>query len=476
MIRSATLGLSALLLAGCSMTPAYRRPVAPVPVALPQGGAYPALATGDGAIDAIGWHEFFPDARLQRVIATALAQNRDLRATIANVAVARAQFRVANAARLPTVAVTPAISRYHGSVGSNGYVNGYGSSTGGTTADAVGVSGGTSAFELDLWGRVRSLSQAALETWLASEEGSKAAQTTLVAQVASAWLTVGAQADALTVARSTLQSREQTLALARSREQQGIGTTLEVAQAQTLQASARSDVAAYQTTLAQATNALQLLVGAPVAAADLPTTLGNGDAVLSQLPVGLDSAVLLRRPDVLSAEHQLRAANANIGAARAALFPTISLTGLLGLASGSLGGLFDQAGAFNWGLSGSATQTLFDGGARAGNLAAARARTVAAVAIYEKAVQGAFSDVANALARRGTIDEQMAAQEANLAAAEQAAAISDARYRTGVDTWLVALDAARTAYAARQSLVATRLERAINMVTLYEVLGGGLKP
>ena len=447
-----------------------------MPVALPQGGAYPALVTGDGAIDAIGWHEFFPDARLQRVIATALAQNRDLRATIANVAVARAQFRVANAARLPTVAVTPAISRYHGSVGSNGYVNGYGSSTGGATADAVGVSGGTSAFELDLWGRVRSLSQAALETWLASEEGRKAAQTTLVAQVASAWLTVGAQADALTVARSTLQSREQTLALARSREQQGIGTTLEVAQAQTLQASARSDVAAYQTTLAQATNALQLLVGAPVAAADLPTTLGNGDAVLSQLPVGLDSAVLLRRPDVLSAEHQLRAANANIGAARAALFPTISLTGLLGLASGSLGGLFDQAGTFNWGLSGSATQTLFDGGARAGNLAAARARTVAAVAIYEKAVQGAFSDVANALARRGTIDEQMAAQEANLAAAEQAAAISDARYRTGVDTWLVALDAARTAYAARQSLVATRLERATNMVTLYEVLGGGLKP
>jgi multidrug efflux system outer membrane protein len=476
MIRRLPLAVSALWLAGCSMTPAYHRPAAPVPVALPQGGAYPALPAGDGAIDAVGWHDFFPDARLQRVIATALDQNRDLRAAIANVAVARAQYRVANAARLPTVTVTPAISRYHGSVGSNGYVSGNGDTTGGTTTDAVGVSGGAAAFELDLWGRVRSLSQAALETWLASEEGRKAAQTTLVAQVASAWLTVGAQADALSVARATLASREQTLAVARNREAQGIGTTLEVAQAQVLQAGARSDVAAYQTALAQATNALQLLVGATVAPADLPTTLGNGDAVLAQLPVGLDSAVLLRRPDVLSAEHQLRAANANVGAARAALFPTISLTGLVGLASGSLGGLFDQAGAFNWGLSGSAAQTLFDGGARAGNLAAARARNAAAVAVYEKAVQAAFSDVANALARRGTIDEQLAAQQANLAAAEQAATITDARYRSGVDTWLAALDAARTAYAARQSLVATRLERATNMVTLYEVLGGGLKP
>jgi multidrug efflux system outer membrane protein len=475
MIRALLVTGTALMLAGCSMTPVYRRPAAPVPVTLPQGGAYPALQTGDGAIDAIGWHDFFPDARLQRVIATALDQNRDLRAGIANVAAARAQFRVANAARLPTVAATPAISRYHGSIGSGGYVSGYGDTTGGPTTDAVGVAGGVASFELDLWGRVRSLSQVALETWLASDEGRKAAQTTLVAQVASAWLTVGAQADALNVARATLQTREQTLTVARSREQQGIGTTLEVAQAQTLQASARSDVAAYQTALAQATNALQLLVGAPIAPGDLPATLGNGDAVLAQLPVGVDSAVLLRRPDVLSAEHQLRAANANIGAARAALFPTISLTGLVGLASGSLGGLFDSAGAFNWGLSGSATQTLFDGGAKAGNLAAARARNAAAVAMYQRAVQGAFSDVANALARRGTIDEQMTAQEANLAAAEQAAAISDARYRTGVDSWLAALDAARTEYAARQSLVATRLERATNMVTLYEVLGGGLK-
>ena len=464
-----------LALAGCSMAPAYQRPAAPVPAALPQGGAYPALPAGDGTIDAIGWHDFFPDARLQRVIAAALAGNRDLRVSVANVAAARAQFRVVRAAQLPTVTVAPSISRYHGGVSTNGYTGGYGDSTG-PTSDAFGASVGAAAFELDLWGRVRSLSQAALETWLASDEGRKAAQTALIAQVATTWLTIGADADALGVARDTLASRETGLTLARQREAQGIGTALEVAQAETLVASARSDVAAGQTTLAQATNALQLLVGGPVAADDLPATLGTGDAVLSSLPVGLDSAVLLRRPDVLSAEHQLRAANANVGAARAALFPTISLTGVLGLSSGSLSGLFDQGGVFNWGMSASASQALFDNGARRGNLAAARARHDAAVATYEKAVQSAFSDVANALARRGTIDEQLSAQEANVTAAQKAASITEMRYRNGVDTWLAALDAARTAYAARQSLVATRLDRATNMVTLYEALGGGLKP
>jgi multidrug efflux system outer membrane protein len=475
MRRAIAIPALALMLAGCSMAPAYQRPAAPVPAALPQGAAYPALQTGDGAIDSIGWHDFFTDARLQRVISAALANNRDLRISVANVAAARAQYRVDRAALLPTVTATPALSRFHGSVSTNGYTSGYGNSTG-STSDAFGVSGGVASFELDLWGRVRSLSRVALETWLASEEGRKAAQTALISEVASGWLTIGAQADALDVARATLRSREQTLALAHNRDDQGIGTTLEVAQAETLVATARSDVASYQTALAQATNALQLLVGAPVVGDDLPTTLGNGDAVLSRLPVGIDSAVLLRRPDVLSAEHQLRAANADIGAARAAMFPTISLTGVLGLASGSLGGLFNSGGVYNWGIAGSATQTLFDGGARAGNLAATRARHDAAIATYEKSVQSAFGDVANALARRGTIDDQMAAQEANVTAATKAAAITDARYRTGVDTWLAALDAARTAYAARQSLVATRLDRATNMVQLYEVLGGGLKP
>ena len=466
--------LPLLALAGCSMTPAYQRPGLPIPATLPTGTAYPALATGDGAIDAIGWHDFFPDARLQRVIATALLQNRDLRASVANVEVARAQYRVVRAAQLPTITASPVFSRYHGAISNNGSLNGNATKAG-PTANVFGVSGGA-AFELDLWGRVRSLGQAALETYLATDEGRKAAQTTLIAQVAQTWLTVGADADALNVAQETLRSRDASLAIARQREAQGIGTGLEVAQAEALAATARSDMAADQTVLAQATNALQLLVGATVAPQDLPATLGTGNVVLANLPVGLDSAVLLRRPDVLAAEHQLRAANANIGAARAALFPTISLTSVLGLASGSLGGLFDTGGVFSWSLGSNASQTLFDGGAKSGNLAAARARHAAAVAIYEKAVQNAFSDVANALARRGTIDEQLSAQTAYVAAAETAAAMTEARYHAGIDTSLAALDAARTAYAARRALVGTRLDRATNMVTLYEVLGGGLKP
>jgi multidrug efflux system outer membrane protein len=475
MTRSASLIAITLTLSACNMAPTYIRPAAPVPPALPQGASYPALAPGDTGVDAIGWHAFFPDPRLQRVIAAALVNNRDLRASVANVEVARAQYRVANAARLPTITATPSASVYHGSVSASGYTSGYGNSTGSTSA-AFGVAGGVASFELDLWGRVRNLSRAALENWLASDEGRKSAQTALVAEVAQAWLTIGADADALGVARDTLDSRNTTLTVARQRDAQGVGTKLEIAQAETLTQSSRSDVAAYTTALAQAKNTLALLVGAPVDAADLPDTLGEGQAVLGTLPVGLDSAVLLRRPDVLSAEHQLIAANANIGVARAAFFPTISLTSVAGLASGSLAGLFDRGGTFNWGAGAGASQTLFDGGALSGNLAAARARRDAAVALYEKAVQAAFTDTANALARRGTIDEQLAAQQAYVASADRAAAITDARYRSGVDAWLSALDAKRTAYAAHQSLVNVRLERATNMVTLYEVLGGGLKP
>ncbi len=474
MMRRMVSGGCALLLAGCSMAPAWQRPALPVPAALPQGGAYPDLAAGSGAIDSIGWQQFFADARLQRVIAAALANNRNLRATIANVAAARAQYRVVRAAQVPTINATAAANVYHGSVSAGGYTGGA-TGSGGATADTYGVSGGAAAFELDLWGRVRNLGESALQSWLAGDEGRKAAQITLVAEVARSWLTIGATADALAVAQETLTGREAALTIARAREAQGIGTVLAVAQADTLVQTARADVAAYTTALARATNALHVLAGTTVPATDLPTSLGAGDAVLASLPVGLDSAVLLQRPDVLAAEHRLRAVNADLGVARAALFPQISLTGLVGLASGSLGGLFDAGGRFNWGASAGASQTLFDGGAKAGTIAVARARREAAMAQYEGAVQSAFADVANALARRGTIDAQERAGAAYLASTDQAATIIRARYDQGIDTGLAALDADRTVYAARQALIATRLERASNMVTLYAVLGGGLQ-
>lgn len=475
-VAAPAVALAALLLAGCSMAPRYVRPAAPVPASLPQGEAFAALTGSDGRIDALGWRDFFTDTRPQAVVETALANNRDLRVTIANVAVARASYRQQRAANLPAITAGGTASAVHnGSLSGTSGAGSTGSGASAGTIETYSGSVGTSAFELDLWGRKASLTRAAFENYLASEEGRKAATITLVGEVATAWLTYAANADALAIARQTLDSQTRTLKVTQRREADGIGTRLDVAQAQTQVDSARAEVADYTTALAQARNALDLLAGQPVAPEQLPTTLGNGDQVRPALPVGLDSGVLLRRPDVLQAEHSLQAANANIGAARAAFFPTISLTGLLGFASNSLSGLFD-AGQFRWNASGSATQTLFDGGVKANALAASKASRDAAVAAYERAIQSAFRDVADALARRGTIDERVAAAQSLLASAETAASLSQRRYDAGVATYLEPLTAQRTAYTARQALVTARLTRATNMVTLYRVLGGGLKP
>lgn len=479
MTRIATLarGLMAggtlMALGACNMAPHYVRPDLPVAPALPQGTSYPRLAAGDGAVDAIGWQAFFTDQRLKDTITLALANNRDLRSAIAAVEQARAQYKVGRAALLPTVTAGPSASISRG--GNGGNANGAGGNFGGGTNENYQLSGGISAFELDLWGRLRNTSRAAFETYLASAEGRRATQITLVSETATAWLTLAADRDGLAVAQATLGTREQTLKLTQQLEANGVGTKLAVAQAQTALDTTRADVADYTTAVAQDRNALELLTGAPVPEALLPTTLGDGTQMLTSLPVGLSSEVLLRRPDVLQAEHTLEAANARIGVARAAFFPRISLTGLLGLASSSLSGLFD-GGRFTWSASGSATQTLFDGGALAGNLAYAKATRDVAVASYEKSIQVAFREVADALARRGTIDDKLKAQESYLANAQKAADITRSLYRNGINTFLEPLDADRTAYAARQALVSARLARATNMVTLYEVLGGGIAP
>jgi multidrug efflux system outer membrane protein len=414
------------------------------------------LAAGATRIDEIGWRDFFLDDRLRQVIALSLANNRDLRVAVANVEQAQALYRVQRAALFPTVAAT--------ATGSEARTNGL-------TVDTLSTGIGISSFTLDLFGRQRNLTQAQFQTFLATDEGRKATQITLVAEVATAWLTYAANADLLRVAEETLQSREQSLALTQRREAMGIGTRLDIAQAQTALQTARSDVADYKTRLAQARNALELLTGAPVSEAMLADTLGNGGQTLATLPVNLSSAVLLQRPDVLGAEHRLRAAYANIGAARAAWFPTISLTAALGVASGSLSGLFNS-GDFRWNASGNASETVFDAGARSGLASAKAART--AVATYEKAIQTAFSEVANALARRGTIDDKLAAQLALTDNAGRALTLSQSRYRNGIDTYLTTLDAQRTLYTARLSLVNTRLAAASNMVELYRSLGGGL--
>jgi multidrug efflux system outer membrane protein len=475
-IPALALLLTATALSGCNLAPNYTRPSGAVPVALPEGGIYPHAATDAPDVSAIGWRDFFTDDRLRRVIQLGLENNRDLQVAAANVLQARAQYHVQRADILPSI----------GATGSATYTNSLGAAAGGIGATpgspAVGSSSdiqyysagvGISSFELDLFGRLRNLSKAALEQYFASEAGQRTARISLIAEIATAWLTFASDQEQLRLSRDTLKTFDQTLELTRAQFRIGVASELEAKQAETNYQSARNDIAVLQTRIAQDQNALNLLAGTTVAADLLPTTLGDTPVTRDALPANLSSDVLLRRPDVLQAEHQLIAQNANIGAARAAFFPRISLTAALGTASGGLSGLFG-AGTGTYNVNPSITLPLFDGGRNKGNLDYAKASRTAAVATYEKTIQTAFREVADALAQRGTIDEQVSAQTARATAAQAAATLSDARYRAGVDSFLTSLDAQRTAYAARQQLVTTRAARASNLVELYRGLGGGL--
>jgi multidrug efflux system outer membrane protein len=332
---------------------------------------------------------------------------------------------------------------------------------------------GFSSFELDLFGRVRNLSQAALQQYFATEEAQRSARIALIGEIATAWLTLAADQDQLRLSRETLASFGRSLELTRAQFRVGVISELEVQQSETNYQQARADIATLTAQIAQDQNAINLLAGTTIPVEQLPSELGDLDYVLSDLPTNVSSAVLLRRPDVLQAERTLYAANANIGAARAALFPSISLTTTLGTISTALGGLFG-AGTANFSVAPAVALPLFDGGARRANVEVARAQQLGAVATYEDTLQTAFREVADALATRGTIGEQLSAQTARAAAAATAERLSDARYRAGVDSFLNTLDAQRTSYAARQTLVQTRLTRATNLVTLYRTLGGGL--
>ncbi len=501
----------ATTLSGCNLAPKYVRPVGAAPETLPQGGIYPRAATDAPDITQVGWRDFFLDPRLRQVIETGLANNRDLRIAAGNVLQARAQYRVQRASQVPNTTISGSgtytnnvFGAAGGGLGAGGMAGGgtgtgTGSGTGtggvgggtgvgaGAGAGAVGggigsassnlefysVNAGFSQFELDLFGRVRNLSRAALEQYFASEEAQRTARISLIAEIANAWLTMAADQEQLRISRETLKAFEQSLELTRARFRIGVASELEARQAETNYQAARNDIAALQTQVARDQNALNLLVGATVPADQLPTELGNAPVTRDALPGNLSSEVLLRRPDVLQAEHQLIAENANIGAARAAFFPRISLTATIGTISTALSGLFG-GGSFTYNAAPSVALPLFDGGRNAANLDYAKASQQVAVATYERAIQTAFREVSDALAQRGTIEEQVAAQTARAEAASVAARLSDARYRAGVDSFLVALDAQRTAYAAQQQLVTTRLARGSNLVELYRSLGGGL--
>jgi multidrug efflux system outer membrane protein len=467
----------ALLLAGsmlsaCNLAPKYVRPSGAVPAALPEGGVYPSAATDAPDVTAIGWRDFFTDDRLRQVIQLGLDNNRDLRVAAANVLQARAQYRVQRADILPSISANGSATYTNSAsaAASTGGAAGGGS----TDIQYFQANVGVSSFELDLFGRLRNLSKAALEQYFATEEAQRTTRISLISEIATAWLTLASDQEQLRLSQSTLKTFEQTLELTRAQFRIGVASELESRQAETNYQAARNDIATLQTRIAQDQNALNLLAGTTVSADLLPAALGDGRVTRDALPANLSSEVLLRRPDVLQAEHQLIAQNANIGAARAAFFPRLSLTAALGTISPALGGLFGS-GTGTYNVAPSVALPLFDGGRNKGNLDYAKASQKVAVATYEKTIQTAFREVADALAQRGTIDEQVSAQTARANAAQVAAKLSDARYRAGVDSFLVALDAQRTSYAAEQQLVTTRTTRSSNLIELYRALGGGLQ-
>ncbi|QQV76723.1 efflux transporter outer membrane subunit [Sphingomonas aliaeris] len=480
---TAVLALSTAL-SGCNLAPNYTRPGAVVPPSFPQGGPYPRAKTDAPDVTKIGWRAFFTDPRLQAVIDAGLANNRDLRIAAGNVLQARAQYRVQRADLLPTVNATGGATFTNNALGAGGGAGAVGAgagagagtgATGGGSTDFQIYQGqiGISAFELDLFGRIRNLSRAAQEQYFASEEAQRAARISLIAEIATAWLTMASDQEQLRLSRETLKAFAETSRLTRAQFEIGVASELEARQADTNYQGTRNDIAALTAKIAQDKNALDLLVGAPVATEQLPNGLAANRLTREALPGNLDSSILLSRPDVLQAEHQLIAQNANIGAARAAFFPQISLTAALGTISTALSGLF-SGGSYTYSVGPTIGLPLFDAGRNKGNLDYARASQVVAQATYERAVQTAFREVADALAQRGTIEEQVSAQSARVNSAEVAGRLSDARYRAGVDSFLVALDAQRTAYAARLQLVTTRLTQESNMVELYRALGGGL--
>lgn len=458
--------LAVLTLGGCvNLAPAYVRPVPPTPDHFPAG---PTAEEASLAAPA-GWRDFFADARLKEVIERALAHNRDLRMALANIASARAQYRVQRAALTPslTAQAQANIAQQPGDVA--------GGTAGSGSVDThdYSLTAGASAYQLDLFGKVRNLTQAAQAQVLASRAARDAAQITLISEVTNDYLAVGADRALLKIAQDTLDSGNESLALARRRLAAGVATDLDVSQAETIVQQARYDVARLTTQLAQDRNALDLMVGAPVEAGLLPTGLGDPVVVLARMPEAVGSRALLARPDVVEAEDQLRAANANIGAARAAFFPNIALTGSGGLSSLALSSLFKGA-AGTWSFVPTVSQTLFDGGAHRGDLDYAKAQRDYSVARYEKAVQTAFREVADALAQRATIDEQLSAQTALVAASANSLRLAQARYERGSDTYLNVLVARRGLYSAQQGLVAVQQLRAANLVSLYTALGGGL--
>jgi outer membrane protein, multidrug efflux system len=472
--------MTAAVLSACSLAPVYKQPAAPIATAYPEeasagmpagtsmaGSEKAAAVRQAGGITAdSGWREFFTDPRLQGLVEAALENNRDLRTAALRIEEARAQYGIVAADTLQNVggAVT----------GSRGRTSSATSPTGTSIVGSSYQVGLTlAAFELDFFGRVRSLNEAALAQYLATEEARNAAQISLVAEVAKAYLTERALAEQEDLARRTLTSRESAYKFAQQRFDVGASSALDLRQNEILVQTARASLATLVRQRAQASNALTLLVGRPLSGLPEGAPFASQQLV-AELPAGLPSDLLARRPDIRASELRLKASNANIGAARAAFFPRISLTAGLGSASGELSGLF-EAGTRTWSFVPQLVLPIFDAGRNRANLNLAETRNNIAVVDYEKTIQVAFREVSDALVARSAIDEQIDAQNRVAEAQRERLRLADLRYQNGVASSLDLLDAQRELFSAEQLLVQARLLRLTNAIDLYRALGGGLK-
>ena len=466
---------------GCTMEPSYRRPDAPVTEAWPDSTSVrvPDVIASNAAAPAaadIGWRDFFIDARLQTLIELALQHNPDARIAALNITAARAQYRIQRADLFPSIAATglEQVEKYPPGVlgiaaASSGSIAG---SSSYSTFRYFDTGIGFTSYEIDLFGRLRSLNHQRLQQYFGFVETRRSTQITLVAEVANAYLTLLADQELLRITAETLGSQQDSYRLTQRSYEGGIATALDLRQAEISVDTARANLAQYTRQVAQDQNALVVLLGTPLPA-DLPPGAGlDQQQLLTDLPAGMPSDLLVRRPDILAAEHNLVAANASIGAARAAFFPSITLTGNYGTASTQLSGLFDH-GSTAWTFSPQISLPIFAAGAHVAALDLAKVQKNINIVQYEQAIQTAFREVADALAGRSTLDSQMAADQALLDATSETYRLSDMRFRRGVDSYLGVLDSQRSLYTAQQTLVGVKLSRLQNLVTLYKALGGG---
>ncbi|WP_395330937.1 efflux transporter outer membrane subunit [Novosphingobium sp. BL-8H] len=468
-LLTAAILTSTAVLSGCNFAPQYHQPVAPVSDAFPNAPSREELTP---LATELGWREFFRDPRLQALIATSLERNRDLAQSYARIEQARAQYRIQAADRLPAIDATGSATRRRTPMSVLGAT---GQATGADLPDGIDYSEysanvGVTSFELDLWGRVRNLTEAQRQSWLASVEGARAFRISLIAQVAATYFDIRSGEDRIDLARRSIEVRREGARIAKLRLDAGVTSTVDYDQAVLLQTQAESELADIQRTTEQAQNLLDVLIGGPVSTA-LPTGLALSDQLLPIAP-GLPSDLLLNRPDVLQAEHNLRGANANIGAARAAFFPTISLTAAFGFGSTALSALFTGANQ-SWSYGGSIDLPIFNWGKREAQLKLSKAQAEELTAAYQKTVQTAFREVADGLVARQRYAEQIETQQRTVEAQQRLAHTARLRYDNGISIYLEVLDAERSLFSANQTLIQLRATELQNAVSLYAALGGG---